>query len=44
MRRVGASGGVPEQYRVDLAVNSVLASPDAGGVAVEKRKYTLVFQ
>ena len=44
VRRVGASGGVPERYRVDLAVNSVLASPDAGGVAVEKRKYSLVFQ
>ena len=44
VRRVGASGGVPARYRVDLAVNSVLASPDAGGFEVERRKYVLVFQ
>jgi hypothetical protein len=44
VHRVGACGGVPERYRVDLTANSVLASPNAGGVAVEKRKYSLVFQ
>ena len=45
VRRVGAlRGGVPERYRVYLTVNSVLASPDAGGVTVEKRIFVLVFQ
>ena len=44
VRRVGARGGVPERYRVYLTVNSVLASPDAGGVAVERRRFVLVFQ
>ena len=44
VRRVGARGGVPERYDVVLLVKSVLASPDAGGIAVERRRYVLVFQ